>query len=101
MKHVIRFFSGLKLILTLRCDESERLISKSMDGQLAFAQRWALRMHFVTCYVCRRFKRHLSILRDAAQLRAENLESELKVSPGLSPESRQRIATILERRSSE
>ena len=56
-------FSDLKLILTLNCRESSRLVSDSLDRKLRWSERWAVRLHVLICWSCRRFKQQLLLLR--------------------------------------
>lgn len=84
--------ASIKLILTLHCDESTRIISEGLDRRLTFAERWAVRLHYLSCWSCRRFRRQLNLLRAAA--RAEGAPNE--ASPSLSPEARRRILDVLE-----
>ena len=51
-------------ILTLRCDQASRLISQVQDAPLNKAERLALRLHLVSCRVCRTYKRQLKLMRE-------------------------------------
>ena len=63
----MRFFKALKLLLTLHCDESSRLVSESLDRDLTFVERWAVRLHRIGCVSCRRLLRQLQLIREAAR----------------------------------
>ena len=63
----MRYLQAIRRILTLKCDESERLISKGMDEDLSISERWAVRSHFISCKYCRRFRNQISLIRLAAQ----------------------------------
>lgn len=83
---------AIKLILTLRCAESTRLISQSLDGRLSRSERIAVRLHAFICRSCRRFTQQTMLLRDLLRQR----ESADPVVAGssdaaLSPEARARI----------
>jgi hypothetical protein len=64
---VRRFFRALELILTLKCDHAERLMSEELDRGLSFPERWAVRFHTHLCRSCKRFRSQLRLLRDAAR----------------------------------
>ena len=63
----MKILSAIKLILTLHCDESSRLVSQSLDRDLSFSERWAVRLHRVGCWSCRRLARQLKFIRQAAR----------------------------------
>ena len=63
----MKFLSAIKLILTLHCDQSTRLVSEGLDRHLTFAERWAIRLHRIGCWSCRRFAHQLRFIRQAAQ----------------------------------
>lgn len=57
---------GLIKVLTLNCDESTRLVSDGLDGELGRIERLALRMHLFTCRPCRRMRAQFLLLKQAA-----------------------------------
>lgn len=67
----MKWIQSIKLILTLRCEEASRIMSDSMDRDLGFAERWAIRLHVISCRHCVRLRRHLRVIRDAAKKLAE------------------------------
>ncbi len=94
------FLSAVKLVLTLRCEQSTRLVADSMDRRLTRAERWAVRLHALGCWSCRRFKRQVAFLREAARRRAAEGEPDAdrrtqRASDTLSPEARRRIEASL------
>lgn len=62
-----QFFAAAKLILTLKCEHSSRIVSDSLDRDLTTAERWAVRLHYIGCWSCRRFGRQMKQLREAFQ----------------------------------
>ena len=69
------FGRAISMLLTLKCREAAELLSRSMDGELSGAERWALRLHMGVCAACRRYRRQISSLREMlqdAQTRAED-----------------------------
>ena len=63
---------ALKLLLTLRCDESSRLVSESLDRKLTFVEWCAVRLHRIGCVSCRRLLRQLELIRSAARTAGES-----------------------------
>ena len=55
-------YKGIRQILTLRCEEADRLMSDSLDRRLTWVERVALKGHVAVCRGCRRARRHLLIL---------------------------------------
>lgn len=62
-----KLFSALKLLLTLKCEESTHLVSDSLDRDLSFVERWAVRLHYISCWSCRRFGHQVKLLRAMLQ----------------------------------
>ena len=58
-----RMLSAIRLILTLRCEQSTQIVSDSLDRDLSAVERWAVRLHYISCWSCRRFGRKLYQLR--------------------------------------
>ena len=80
----------------LSCKEVTRLISESMDRQLPFGQRMALRMHLFMCKLCSRYRRQMVLIREAMRHYLEEIEpSEPFVAISLSPEAREKIKRAL------
>ncbi len=93
----MKFLAALRLILTLRCEQSTRIVSDSLDMQLSFAERWAVRLHAIGCWSCRRFRRQLLLIRDAARARGESHDLEKWPVEGLSDDARLRILKAIRR----
>ena len=51
----------------LNCRQITRLVSRSMDGRLAWHQRLAVRVHLLYCVWCRRYAAQIKFLRKAAR----------------------------------
>jgi hypothetical protein len=85
------------LILTLHCHESEHLISRALDERLPTVERWALRLHFLSCWSCRRVRDQLALIHQAAQRRGQLAEMPpaAKAEVTLSEPVRQRISQLL------
>jgi hypothetical protein len=91
----------IKMILSLSCEKSSRLLSDELERPLSRVERAALRIHLMLCHRCRRFRRHLQQLRAMAQhLTAGTLAGE-DFLPPLSPAARARINEAITRAQSE
>jgi len=62
MKHKLMAFMSKGMI---SCDEASFLISKSYEEKLTFRQKFRLKMHLMSCYLCRRYEKQLGQLNDA------------------------------------
>ncbi len=88
-----KLFKGILQILSLRCEEADRLMSDSLDRQLTWSERLALKGHQAVCRGCRRARRQLLILQQAIR---KSLD--IAAAAGdqtLSPEARDRIRQAL------
>lgn len=95
------FLSTIKRILTLRCEESTRLVSESLDRDLPRGERWAVRLHALCCRSCRRYGRQILFLREAIRRGAREPETAaLAAGASLTPEARERIKKALAHRPS-
>lgn len=83
----------MKWIVT--CKETSLLASRAMDERLPFADRLALRMHLAICKNCARFNRQLQEMRRLFQVETGVDED---VTPGLTPEARQRMETEMQKK---
>lgn len=75
-----KLFSAVKLMLTLKCEQSTHLVSDSLDRELSFAERWAVRLHYIGCWSCRRFGKQIQQLRKSLQLYAKRSEEDATLS---------------------
>jgi len=83
-------------ILAMPCTRATQLISESLDRELPWRLRAAIRVHQFTCRSCRRFRTQIEALRAAL---ARRLEAEggtpAPQTPGLSADARERIRDAL------
>lgn len=56
--------SAIRLLLTLRCEQSTRIVSESLDRELSAVERWSVRLHYISCWSCRRFGKQIRQMRD-------------------------------------
>ena len=81
------------------CRDMTGLISKAMDGDLPFRERFAYRLHIGYCTACRSYRKQLLGLRTALRRAVQRLtDAETAPGPGptLSQRARQRIAQALQ-----
>jgi hypothetical protein len=57
--HRMKVYMSKRMIA---CDEASFLISLQEDQRLSFRQRWQLRMHLLTCHLCRKYARQIEEL---------------------------------------
>lgn len=96
----MRVIAAIWRILTLTCDESTRLVSTSLDEPLPFSDRTAVRVHAVICRACRRFRRQIRFLGEAAKVQGAQgplADGAAPASACLSASARRRIEDILQR----
>lgn len=90
-------WSIVKLILTLSCEESARLVSESFDRDMPRGERVAVRLHALCCRSCRRYRKQLVFLSQAVRRMADAVTAP-SARASLSPEVRERISRILGRK---
>jgi hypothetical protein len=69
-----------------RCHDMTRLISQAQDRDLPWTVQWRMKLHFLLCKCCRRYRRQLGLLRRAylrlpvsgPDISGEKLSSEAK-----------------------
>jgi hypothetical protein len=79
---------------TPNCAEMSRLASQSFEKPLPLGTRFKMRLHYVICVWCSRYRKHLSFLRAAAPELHEHLG--LPAAGGLSVQAKQRIVQRLQ-----
>lgn len=87
---MIKCFKTILWIVSLRCEESDRLMSDSLDRRLNWAERVALCGHVSVCRGCRRARQQLRTLQRSMQTMLDAVDSAAG-SETLSPEARDRI----------
>ena len=92
----MRRMSRIWHLLNLPCSKISELVSLSLDRELPFAERLAVKSHLLYCKACRRFRSQLLSLRSAlAQLSSDATGAELENIPRLTPQARGRIKRAL------
>ncbi len=81
----------------LSCRDATRLISRSLDEPIGRRKRWALRLHLLFCYWCRRFATQARALhrglRPGGRLHQKLMDHE---EPCLDPEAAQHMEERLQ-----
>ena len=75
------------------CKEVSRRVSESMDRKTPIYERMGLKMHFLMCKYCTRYKNQMLMLRDAMRAYAQKSPDEPSVT--LSPDAKDRIKKAL------
>lgn len=78
---------------TPTCAQMTRLISKELDHPLPLATRLRMRIHFLACCYCERYKRNLRFLRFFLLSSSKHLDEISNET--LSPEAKERLKTSL------
>ena len=79
------------------CKDVSQKVSRSMDAQLPFHHRMAIRMHLLMCRYCARFYRQLHLLRKLSRHTDADLSHD-NPPENLSPEIKERIKKSLHSR---
>ena len=58
---------AIVMLLTLKCDHATHLVSDSFERELTAVERWALRLHQLSCKYCRRLAKQLELIHSAAR----------------------------------
>ncbi len=59
MKHNMMVFMSKRM---MPCDEASFLMSKKYEEKITFKERYGLKMHLLSCYLCRRYEKQLGQL---------------------------------------
>jgi hypothetical protein len=63
------------------CHKAAQLISDAMDRRLSLWERFCLRVHLLLCGACRRYRRQLTILREAMKQNPDAEEANVTAPP--------------------
>ena len=78
----------------LTCKEATQLISKSLDQRLIWRERFAVRVHLITCKYCKRFLKQLTVIRDAFSQITKLIEMDDSIQ--IPAETKTRISNSIE-----
>jgi hypothetical protein len=82
-------------ILTIRCEESSRLVSDSLDRPLRWSERLAMYAHVSICWSCARFRRQLLFIREASRQLEDAYSRSVTEPLQLTEVSKGRIKSVL------
>lgn len=88
-------FGKLWYILTLRCEEADRLRSRQQLEPLTWVERVAMSLHQFICKSCRIAAKQMQILDAALSRLRDATDASPAADTGLSPDARERIASAL------
>jgi len=92
LKLIIGPIVGWFIRITPSCKDMTRLLSEAMDRPLPLGIRIKMRLHFLICKWCERYRNQLLFLRQALRRNPDELESEVAASStSLSPEAKDRL----------
>ncbi len=90
---------GFWKLLFAPCSEISRHTSMALDEDLSRAQRLAIRLHYLHCTACRRYRRQIRLIRDAMRQAGSGAEpDETKSDVTMPSETRGRIKRALSQR---
>lgn len=93
-----QFIMQLMSRLMFSCKEITESVSLSLDRDLPVPQRLRMRMHFLMCVLCSRYRDQLRFIRRTLRNNVERLENQATPLPaGLSHQARERIRDALAR----
>lgn len=79
-------------VLTLRCEEADRVRAVGRQGELTLSERLGAWLHTLLCVSCRRARRQLRLLQQLLRDAGDDAGG-----PALDPDTRRRIAARLAR----
>ena len=80
----------------IACDEASFLISYKEDHSLSFRKWWQLKMHLITCHLCRKYARQIGELNSSLELYRDQCSHD-SCPHHLSPEAGSRISSVVDR----
>ncbi len=91
--------AGFLIRITPTCREMTRLLSEGMDRSLPLMTRVKIRLHFLICKWCERYKHQLLVVRNAIRRHPEKLEgNDSSMSADLSSVTKERLKEALRQR---
>ena len=96
LKLIIGPIVGWFIRITPPCQDMTRLLSEAMDRPLPVGIRIRMRLHFLICKWCERYKNQLLFLRQALRRDPDKVEGDVTTSStSLSPEAKDRLKRTL------
>lgn len=91
--HRVLVFLSKRMIA---CDEAGYLISLREDHSLGFRRWWQLKMHLLTCHLCRKYARQIGQLNHSMEVYRDGCCQE-SCGHHLSPEAGSRMNKVVSR----
>lgn len=96
LRLVIGPIAGWLIRLTPTCQDMTRLLSEAMDRPHPFGTRVRMRLHFLICKWCERYKNQLIFLRQAIRRHPDKFEGQTGApQTGLSSDAKDRLKQAL------
>lgn len=96
LKLIIGPIAGWFIRITPSCKDMTRLLSDAMDRPLPVGIRIKMRLHFLICKWCERYKNQLFFLRQALRRNPHESGDEVATSStSLSPEAKDRLTRAI------
>ena len=95
LKLIIGPIVGWFIRITPPCKDMTRLLSDAMDRPLPLGIRFKMRLHFLICKWCERYKNQLLFLRQALRRNPSELDEVAASSTSLSPEAKDRLKRVI------
>jgi hypothetical protein len=89
---------GWLIRVTPTCREMTRLLSDAMDRPLPWRTRVMMRLHFLICKWCERYRNQLRFLRQAVRRHPEQASPDAPDAPTLSSGAKDRLKRTLRER---
>jgi hypothetical protein len=98
MKTKINIIKNFTDLVTPPCEDITRLISKSMDSNLTYKEKWQVRIHIIGCKLCNRYQEQLRKMNSLLQ-KSRNIfdKEDAEKKQGLSPEAYNKIKSNIEK----
>ncbi len=94
LKLQVGLVAGWLIKMTPPCDQIVKLVSEEMDHPLPLGTKLKVRLHFLVCKWCERYKQQLVFIRSAMRQHPDKLMGQEPFA-GLSPEARERLKQAL------
>jgi hypothetical protein len=92
LKQKVMVFLSKRMIA---CDEASFLVSCRSDQRLGFIKWWQLKMHLLSCHLCRKYARQIEELNRTMVVYREHCSHE-SCCQHLSPDAANRVGEVLE-----
>ena len=80
-------------LLMLTCHDMTRFCSQEQEGPLPLSVRWRMKLHFLVCLWCRRYRNQLGLIRRS--LTSYPYLDPGQTHPGLPQEAKERLKKAL------